>query len=81
MKSRFSAMLLLLFLGATAFLVAQDTGEEEPAAGPAATLFDPTLRRDIETAGFYELVAWLEGLSQSTGGDKDALARSERFEP
>ena len=48
-------------------LEAQDT--------PLPILNEQTLRRDIETAGFYELIAWLEGLSQSTAGDRSALTR------
>ncbi|MFW5789224.1 MAG: hypothetical protein ACOCW3_04715 [Spirochaetota bacterium] len=45
--------------------------QEEPA--PEATLFRRTLIQDIETAGFYELVSWLEVLGASTRGDRAAL--------
>lgn len=41
---------------------------------PEATLFRQTLIQDIETAGFYELVSWLELLGASTRGDRTALA-------
>jgi len=42
-------------------------------AAPEATLFRRTLTQDIETAGFYELVSWLELLGASTRGDRAAL--------
>lgn len=38
------------------------------------TLFDRTLRQDIESAGFYELVSWLDRLGLSTRGGRDELA-------
>ncbi|MCK4516599.1 MAG: LPS-assembly protein LptD, partial [Spirochaetaceae bacterium] len=60
-------------------LVAQDAPgpatENEPEVRTTAILNEQTLGRDIETAGFYELIAWLEGLNQSTTGDRDALRR------
>lgn len=61
----------LLAVAVPVTLVAQDglTGD------PSAILKEQTLRRDIETAGFYELIDWLEGLNQSTAGDRNALAR------
>lgn len=48
-----------------------ETGVPEPAA---ESLFRETLARDIATAGFYELVAWLESLGLSTQGDRATLA-------
>jgi hypothetical protein len=42
---------------------------------PRPLLGAETLVRDISTAGFYELVTWLEGLGLSTQGDRATLAR------
>ena len=42
---------------------------------PRAQLDAQTLQRDVDTAGFYELVAWLESLGLSTQGDRATLAR------
>ena len=60
-------------------LMAQDApgtpAQDEPELRTSAILNEQTLGRDIETAGFYELIAWLEGLNQSTTGDRNALKR------
>jgi len=44
-------------------------GEEEPER----TLFEKTLLKDIETAGYYELVAWMRSLGLSDEGDSARL--------
>lgn len=59
------AVASLLLLTAVATLGAQS---DQP------TLFRETLVQDIETAGFYELLNWLEVLGLSTRGDRSALA-------
>ncbi|MEE8440396.1 MAG: hypothetical protein V3S41_01650, partial [Spirochaetia bacterium] len=70
---------MVLAIVAPAGLVAQvvpgSALQDEPEDEPSAILNEQTLLRDIETAGFYELIAWLEGLNQSTTGDRNALAR------
>lgn len=70
---------MVLAFFAPVSLVAQDAPEsvqqDEPEVRTSAILSEQTLQRDIETAGFYELIAWLEGLNQSTAGDRNALAR------
>ncbi|MBU8912517.1 MAG: hypothetical protein KOO61_00720 [Spirochaetales bacterium] len=69
---------MVLALAAPVSLVAQEALEsaqqDEPEIRTSPILNEQTLRRDIETAGFYELIAWLEGLNQSTAGDRNALA-------
>lgn len=42
---------------------------------PEPAMNEETLVRDIETAGFYELVDWLQSLGLATSGDRDTLSR------
>ena len=37
------------------------------------SLFEETIAQDIATASFYELVAWLDSLGESTQGDRETL--------
>ncbi|MDC7233254.1 MAG: hypothetical protein PQJ58_08470 [Spirochaetales bacterium] len=64
-----------------------DTGEPEAPAEPGAenpepppepelSLYEKTLVKDIETAGYYELVAWCKSLGLSDGGNADSLRAS-----
>jgi len=58
------SLLVPLFAGAIALGAG---AQSEP------TLFRTTLVQDISTAGFYELIGWLETVGLSTRGDRDTL--------
>jgi len=47
---------------------------QQAAERSEQSLFEQTLARDIATASFYELVAWLDSLGESTQGSRDVLA-------
>ena len=75
-----SALLFVVITLSIAGLYAQDSpGEEEAAQGGIVTeeeplsLYEKTLIRDIETASYYELIAWLKTLGLPDQGSVDAL--------
>ncbi|MFP4550172.1 MAG: hypothetical protein ACLFNT_05165 [Spirochaetales bacterium] len=47
----------------------------EPTGGGEQDLFEQTIARDIASAGFYELVAWLQSLGLPVDGERSALQR------
>jgi len=57
----------------------QGTVDTENAKVPELTLYEKTLINDIETAGYYELVAWCRTLGLSDQGDSGGL-RKKLFE-
>jgi hypothetical protein len=63
---------ILAFLGPSAS--APVAAQEAPDERTRPSLFRETLVQDIATAGFYELIGWLETLGLSTRGDRSALA-------
>jgi hypothetical protein len=64
-----AALAVILFLPWTVFAEGQ-----EPAAEPSsADLVTQTLREDIETASYYELLAWCRELGLEDAGTRQAL--------
>ncbi|MDC7241660.1 MAG: hypothetical protein PQJ50_14995, partial [Spirochaetales bacterium] len=57
-------------------LAGEEYTYEESAGEEELTLFEKTLARDIETAAYYELVAWCRSLGLSESGDAAALRSS-----
>ncbi len=47
--------------------------ENLPAAEESESLYEKTLKRDIETAGYYELLAWVRSLNLPDQGNIDVL--------
>jgi lipopolysaccharide assembly outer membrane protein LptD (OstA) len=65
-----------MFLVATALLTAQEqTGSSETAPEAAVNLIEETLGSDIDTASYYELVAWCRDLGLSDAGTRQALQK------
>lgn len=68
-RRRSTTAFLLLLVFAAMPAIGQDD-----AAPTESSLFRQTIAQDIATAGFYDLVSWLELLGLSTRGDREALA-------
>lgn len=49
--------------------------QDSPADSEELSFYDKTLIRDIETASYYELLAWCGSLGLSDKGDTDSLRR------
>ncbi|MBN2553508.1 MAG: hypothetical protein JXB06_12100 [Spirochaetales bacterium] len=49
--------------------------EETAGSGPAQNLIEITLASDIDTAGYYELVAWCREIGLDDAGTRQALQR------
>lgn len=64
----------LILTGASS-LSSQDAPPPSTSDELNAEYLDQTLARDIDTSGFYELVAWLESIGLSTRGDREALSQ------
>ncbi len=54
---------------------AQPSEEQQEQVEAGGDLFSQTLARDIASAGFYELVAWLQSLDLPIDGERAALQR------
>lgn len=68
------ALLIALLFAPVANAQDSSTQDADPSEATQESLFERTLGQDIATAGFYELVAWLESLGLSTLGDRGELA-------
>ena len=66
----------VIFLVSAALLPAQEqSGSMETEPGAAANLIEKTLGRDIDTASYYELVAWCRDLGLNDAGTRQALQK------
>ncbi len=74
-RARF-LLFAVMFLVAAASLPSQEqSGSTENASEAAANLIEETLGSDIDTASYYELVAWCRDLGLNDAGTRQALQR------
>ncbi len=73
MRTYLKRLAVILFFFLLVPLFGQDS---ESTASDEPGLFERTLVRDIETAGYYELVAWCRSLELNETGDADSLRQS-----
>ena len=77
---------LLLFSFSSALFTQETTEDKDSSSEPVLeedseepdelSLFDRTLRKDIETASYYELVAWVDSLGLENQGSIDSLRKN-----
>jgi hypothetical protein len=71
-----SLIFAVMFLVAAALLPAQEqSGSTEKTSEAAADLIEETLGSDIDTASYYELVAWCRDLGLNDAGTRQALQK------
>ncbi len=74
-RSLFLLLAVVSLIAAPLLPAQEQNGSTENASEGAANLIEKTLGSDIDTAGYYELLAWCRELGLSDAGTRQALQR------